>query len=135
MAQRRAVRPRSRRGHIRFEVLTLTDLLEESHHRSATSLHLLGVTCGLAAGAWLGAAETPTKLVTLGLFPFLISLAMVAGVFVARWTLPTVMKGTGCVFVDLREKSHLIVWAILAAALWADANTLTVFGFATGHRW
>jgi drug/metabolite transporter (DMT)-like permease len=94
---------------------------------SATSLHLLGVMCGLAAGAWLGAAEAPTKLVTLGLSPFLISLAMVSGVFVARWTLPTVMKGTGYVFMDLREKSHLIVWAILAGALWAVANTLTVF--------
>ena len=83
--------------------------------------------CGLAAGAWLGAAEAPTKLVTLGLSPFLISLAMVSGVFVARWTLPTVMKGTGYVFLDLQEKPHLIVWAILAGALWAVANTLTVF--------
>jgi len=83
--------------------------------------------CGLAAGAWLGAAEAPTKLVALGLSPFLISLAMVGGVFVARWTLPTLMKGTGYVFADLREKSHLIVWAILAGALWAVANTLTVF--------
>jgi drug/metabolite transporter (DMT)-like permease len=83
--------------------------------------------CGLAAGAWLGAAEAPTKLVTVGLSPFLISLAMVAGVFVARWTLPTVLKGTGYVFLDLREKPHLIIWAIIAGALWAVANTLTVF--------
>ena len=82
---------------------------------------------GLAAGAWLGAAEAPVKLVTLGLSPFLISLAMVAGVFVARWTIPTVMKGTGYVFLDLREKPHLMVWAVLAGALWAVANTLTVF--------
>lgn len=83
--------------------------------------------CGLAAGAWLGAAEAPAKLVTLGLSPFLISLAMVAGVFVARWTLPTMMKGTGYIFLDLREKPHLILWAVLAGALWAVANTLTVF--------
>jgi glucose uptake protein GlcU len=83
--------------------------------------------CGLAAGAWLGAAEAPVKLVTLGLSPFLVSLAMVAGVFVARWTLPTMMKGTGYVWLDLRQKPHLIVWAILAGALWAVANTLTVF--------
>ena len=82
---------------------------------------------GLAAGAWLGAAEAPTKLVTLGLSPFVISLAMVAGVFVARWTLPTLLKGTGYVLMDLGEKPHLIVWAILAGALWAVANTLTVF--------
>jgi glucose uptake protein GlcU len=88
---------------------------------------VLGVLCGLAAGAWLGAAEAPTKLVTLGLSPFLISLAMVLGVFVARWTLPTVMKGTEYVFADLREHLHLVVWAVLAGALWAVANTLTIF--------
>jgi drug/metabolite transporter (DMT)-like permease len=91
------------------------------------SLHALGVACGFAAGAWLGAAEAPTKLVVAGFSPFLISLGMVAGVFVARWTLPTILKGTGYVFRDLREKPHLIVWAILAGALWAVANTLTVF--------
>jgi drug/metabolite transporter (DMT)-like permease len=88
---------------------------------------VLGVLSGLAAGAWLGAAEAPTKLVTLGLSPFVISLAMVAGVFVARWTLPTLLKGTSYVVVDLGEKPHLIVWAVLAGALWAVANTLTVF--------
>ncbi|MBZ5514978.1 MAG: GRP family sugar transporter [Acidobacteriia bacterium] len=94
---------------------------------TARSLHALGVLCGLAAGAWLGAAEAPTKLVSVGLSPFLISLAMVAGVFVARWTLPTMMKGTSYILLDLKEKPHLIVWAILAGALWAVANTLTVF--------
>ncbi len=83
--------------------------------------------CGLAAGAWLGAAEAPTKLVSLGFSPFLISLGMVAGVFVARWTVPMALKGSSYVFADLREKSHLIVWAIIAGALWAVANTLTVF--------
>ncbi|PWU05571.1 MAG: glucose uptake permease, partial [Terriglobia bacterium] len=95
--------------------------------RSDSSLHLLGVACGLSAGAWLGAAEAPTKLVTVGFSPFLISLGMVSGVFVARWTLPTILKGTGYIARDLREKSHLIVWAILAGMLWAVANTLTVF--------
>ena len=91
------------------------------------SLHRLGVVCGLAAGAWLGAAEAPTKLVTVGFSPFLISLGMVAGVFIARWTVPMALKGTGYIFEDLREKPHLIVWAILAGMLWAVANTLTVF--------
>ena len=91
------------------------------------SLHGLGVLCGLAAGAWLGAAEAPTKLVSLGFSPFLISLGMVAGVFVARWTVPMALKGSGYVFLDLKEKPHLILWAILAGALWAVANTLTVF--------
>ena len=80
--------------------------------RPAGSLHTLGVVCGLAAGAWLGIAEAPTKLVTVGFSPFLISLGMVAGVFVARWTVPLALKGTGYVLLDLREKSHLIVWAI-----------------------
>src|SRR5881275_344877 len=91
------------------------------------SLHGLGVICGLAAGVWLGAAEAPTKLVNAGFSPFAISLCMVAGVFTARWTFPTLLKGTGYVFTDLMEKKHLIVWAVLAGALWAVANTLTVF--------
>jgi len=95
--------------------------------RSSRSLHQLGVLCGLAAGAWLGAAEAPTKLVTVGFSPFIISLGMVAGVFVARWTVPMALKGTSFVFRDLREKPHLIAWAILAGMLWAVANTLTVF--------
>jgi len=91
------------------------------------SLHGLGVICGLTAGVWLGAAEAPTKLVNAGLSPFTVSLCMVAGVFTARWTFPTLLKGTGYVFADLGEKKHLIVWALLAGALWAVANTLTVF--------
>jgi drug/metabolite transporter (DMT)-like permease len=83
--------------------------------------------CGLAAGAWLGAAEAPTKLVTMGFSPFIISLGMVAGVFVARWTVPMALKGTDFVLMDLKQKPHLAVWAILAGMLWAVANTLTVF--------
>jgi glucose uptake protein GlcU len=85
------------------------------------------VACGLAAGVWLGAAEAPTKLVNVGFSPFAISLCMVAGVFTARWTFPTLLKGTKYVFSDLAEKKHLIVWAVLAGAIWAVANTLTVF--------
>jgi drug/metabolite transporter (DMT)-like permease len=94
---------------------------------STYSLHRLGVACGLAAGAWLGAAEAPAKLVTVGFSPFLISLGMVAGVFVARWTVPVMLKGAGYILLDLRERVHLTVWAILAGMLWAVANTLTVF--------
>lgn len=90
-------------------------------------LHTVGVFCGLAAGAWLGAAEAPVKLVSTGLSPFLISLGMVAGVFVARWTLPMALKGTGFVLADILRAPHLIVWALLAGGLWAVANTLTVF--------
>ncbi len=95
--------------------------------KSGLSLHGLGVICGLTAGVWLGAAEAPTKLVNAGLSPFAVSLCMVAGVFTARWTFPTLLKGTEYVFADLAEKKHLIVWALLAGALWAVANTLTVF--------
>lgn len=94
---------------------------------STLSLHKLGVACGLAAGAWLGAAEAPTKLVTLGFSPFVISLGMVTGVFVARWTVPMAIKGTSYVWMDLNEKRHLIIWAVLAGMLWAVANILTVF--------
>jgi hypothetical protein len=91
------------------------------------SLHSLEVICGLAAGAWLGAAEAPTKLVNSGFSPFAISLCMVAGVFTARWTFPTLLKGTSYIFADLMAKKHLIIWAVLAGALWAVANTHTVF--------
>jgi glucose uptake protein GlcU len=90
-------------------------------------VHGIGVICGLAAGVWLGAAEAPTKLVNSGLSPFAISLCMVAGVFTARWTVPTLLKGTRQVFADLAEHRHLIPVAILAGMLWAVANTLTVF--------
>src|ERR1700691_5612662 len=95
--------------------------------KNRLSLHGLGVICGLTAGVWLGSAEAPTKLVTAGFSPFAISLCMVTAVFTARWTIPTLLKGTSYVFTDLMEKKHLIVWALLAGALWAVANTLTVF--------
>ena len=98
-----------------------------SRHTGTSSTHVLGVLCGLTAGVWLGAAEAPTKLVQAGFSPFAISLCMVAGVFVARWSFPTLLKGTGYVFADLWCRKHLLVWAILAGALWAVANTLTVF--------
>ncbi len=94
---------------------------------SFPTLHTVGVMSGIAAGAWLGSAEAPTKLVTMGFSPFVISLGMVMGVFVARWTIPVALKGTGYVFDDLRQKPHLIVWGIAAGMLWAVANTLTVF--------
>lgn len=87
----------------------------------------VGIGCGLAAGAWLGAAEAPARLVASGFAPFAISFCMVIGVFVARWTLPVAMKGTHAVAADLRQRPHLIVWAVLAGALWAVANTLTIY--------
>jgi len=90
-------------------------------------MHGLGVLCGLGAGVWLGAAEAPTKLVNTGLSPYAISLCMVAGVFTARWSLPTLVKGTRGVFADLSQNRHLIPTAIVAGMIWAVANTLTVF--------
>jgi glucose uptake protein GlcU len=97
------------------------------HTGTLRSFHGLGIACALTAGAWLGGAEAPTKLVNAGFSPFAISLCMVFGVFVARWTLPIAFKGTNYVFQDLRNRPHLIVWAVLAGSLWAVANTLTIF--------
>src|SRR5437870_932495 len=88
-------------------------------------LQLAGVASGFAAGAWLGAAEAPTKMVTLGLSPVVISLTMVLGVFLARWSLPALLRGTAAIGADVRQAPHLVVWAVLAGCLWAVANTLT----------
>ena len=52
---------------------------------------------------------------------------MVGGVFLARWTLPIAARGSSSIVHDLRRRPHLMLWAILAGALWAVANTLTIF--------
>jgi glucose uptake protein GlcU len=90
-------------------------------------LQLLGILCGFTAGGWLGAAEAPTKLVTAGVSPIVISLIMVIGVFLARWSLPALILGTSSVRADVRRAPHLIIWAVIAGCLWAVANTLTIF--------
>jgi drug/metabolite transporter (DMT)-like permease len=90
-------------------------------------LQFLGILSGFAAGAWLGAAEAPTKLVTIGISPMVISLIMVLGVFCARWSLPALILGTSSVRSDVRRAPHLIIWALLAGCLWAVANTLTIY--------
>ncbi len=90
-------------------------------------LQLAGIASGFTAGAWLGAAEAPTKMVTLGLSPVVISLAMVLGVFLARWSLPALLRGTAAIGADVRQAPHLVVWAVLAGCLWAVANTLTIY--------
>jgi len=95
--------------------------------RRFRTLQAVGILCGFSAGAWLGAAEAPTKLVTLGLSPVVVSLSMVIGVFLARWSVPALIQGTSYIATDLRQAPHLIVWAILAGCLWAVANTLTIF--------
>src|SRR6202166_1782 len=93
----------------------------------AKKLHALGVLCGFTAGAWLGTAEAPTKLVSIGVSPLVISLIMVIGVFLARWSLPALMIGTSSIRADVQRSPHLIVWALLAGSMWAVANTLTIF--------
>jgi drug/metabolite transporter (DMT)-like permease len=90
-------------------------------------LQRVGMLSGFAAGAWLGAAEAPTKLVTLGIPPVTISFMMVLGVFLARWSLPALVRGTAAVTDDVRQAPHLVIWAALAGCLWAVANTLTIF--------
>ena len=105
----------------------MSDHLAAASTRSSVSLHKLGVICALSAAVWLGTAEAPTKLVTEGFSPFLISMGMVMGAFVARWTVPILLKGTGFMLDDLFDKPHLIVWAVVAGMLWAVANTLTIF--------
>lgn len=91
------------------------------------SLHAVGILSGFAAGAWLGGAEAPTKLVTIGISPMVVSLAMVTGVFLARWTLPALIHGTSYVRADIKQAPHLLIWAVLAGCIWSVANTLTIF--------
>ena len=42
---------------------------------------MLGILSGFTAGAWLGAAEAPTKLLFRSVSPLVILLIMVTGVF------------------------------------------------------
>ena len=91
------------------------------------ALQTLGVLCGFVAGAWLGGAEAPIKLAVANLPPTTVSLVMVIGVFLARWSLPALVRGTTSISSDVRQAPHLIVWAVLAGAMWAVANTLTVY--------
>ena len=95
--------------------------------RRLRSLQALGIFCGFAAGAWLGGAEAPIKLVNPNISPITVSLIMVCGVFLARWSVPAFIRGTSHVRADVKQAPHLIVWAILAGCMWAVANTLTIY--------
>ncbi|HEY4817157.1 MAG TPA: GRP family sugar transporter [Candidatus Acidoferrum sp.] len=108
---------------------TLTPTLASPAQQTsrARKLQLLGILSGFTAGAWLGAAEAPTKLVSIGVSPLVISLIMVVGVFLARWSVPALILGTASVRADVRRAPHLIIWALLAGCLWAVANTMTIF--------
>src|SRR5260221_11813187 len=76
-------------------------------------LQMLGILSGFTAGAWLGAAEAPTKLVSIGVSPLVISLIMVVGVFLARWSVPALILGTSSIRADARRAPHLLNSAIL----------------------
>lgn len=91
------------------------------------SLQAVGIFCGFAAGAWLGGAEAPIKLVNPEISPITVSLIMVMGVFLARWSVPAFIRGTAHIRSDVRQAPHLIVWAVLAGCMWAVANTLTIY--------
>ena len=91
------------------------------------ALQLMGILSGFSAGAWLGAAEAPTKLVKIGISPVIVSLLMVIGVFLARWSVPALLRGTQQMRTDVRNAPHLVVWGVLAGCLWAVANTMTIF--------
>jgi drug/metabolite transporter (DMT)-like permease len=87
----------------------------------------VGIFSGFAAGAWLGGAEAPIKLASPNLSPIAVSFIMVCGVFLARWSVPALVRGTSHLCHDVREAPHLVVWAVLAGCMWAIANTLTIY--------
>jgi drug/metabolite transporter (DMT)-like permease len=90
-------------------------------------LQTLGIFCGVVAGAWLGGAEAPIKMVNPEVSPITVSLIMVFGVFLARWSVPALLRGTSSVRYDVSQAPHLVVWAVLAGCMWAAANTLTIY--------
>src|SRR4030088_3618478 len=83
------------------------------------ALQRLGVLVSIVAGAWLGAAEAPTKLVSAGLSPVLISFVMVLGVFLGRWSLPLAARGTSGIRADIPNAPLLFTCAIIAGCLWS----------------
>src|SRR5205807_6798941 len=105
-ARRRPLVDSARRAHGR-PVRAAMDRLTELDPAGLVRLQRVGILSGFAAGAWLGAAEAPTKLVTLGIPPVVISFMMVIGVFLARWSLPALVRGTAAVRDDVRQAPHL----------------------------
>jgi len=89
-------------------------LRKQVENKRLRQLQIAGILCGFSAGAWLGAAEAPTKLVSIGISPVIVSLLMVSGVFLARWSLPALIRGTAQMRLDVRQAPHLILWGVLA---------------------
>src|SRR5438552_16356060 len=92
------------------------------------TLQALGVFCGFAAGAWLGGAEAPIKIVNARVSPITVSLIMVAGGFLASRSIPALVRGTSYVRKDVRQVPHMIVSAVLAGCIWDVANTMIIYG-------
>src|SRR5205814_4806599 len=81
-------------------------------------LQIAGILSGFSAGAWLGAAEAPTKLVNLGISPVIVSLLMVSGEFLARWSVPALIRGTAQMRAAVPQAPHLLLWGVVAGCLW-----------------
>src|SRR3989442_2593961 len=97
------------RGTPRGTARATVDRLTELDPARLRRLQRVGTLSGFAAGAWLRAAQAPTKLVTLGIPPVVISFMMVLGVFLARLSLPAPVRGTAPLPGDVRPAPHLIV--------------------------
>ena len=108
-------------------VATVTTVESRMPAGRLRKLQTLGIFCGVVAGAWLGGAEAPIKMVNPEVSPITVSLIMVFGVFLARWSVPALVRGTSSVRYDVSQAPHLVVWAVLAGCMWAAANTLTIY--------
>jgi hypothetical protein len=102
-------------------------------HRPRSSSHHFSISAHSGCGVRLcgrrldGRRRSADQVVTAGSAVPDFS-RMVGGVFVARWTLPTVLEGHHlCLSRDLREKPHLIIWALLAGDCGPWQTTLGTF--------
>src|SRR5207249_1090113 len=78
----------------------------------------VGTLSGFAAGAWLGAAEAPTKLVTLGIPPVVISFIMVLGGAAAMFAGATLLAVASSTRAPGGDALRGIAAALTAGALW-----------------
>jgi len=85
------------------EIEAVQSVPKPTHATRLRSLQALGIFCGFAAGAWLGGAEAPIKLVNPNISPITVSLIMVFGVFLARWSVPAFIRGTSHIRADVGQ--------------------------------
>src|SRR5260370_18097751 len=102
---------------------SLASQVQSSHQDTgrARKLQVLGILSGFTAGAWLGAAEAPTKLVTIGVSPMGISLIMGIGGFLAPWSVPALILGTSSLRAAVRPAPPRIILALSPPCFWARA--------------